>query len=119
MSLPRLFNGRREAEPIQQPKPVFFSAEDRERMTVGYSCTASDDFAEYRQNTREIIDGLKLTGERLKKVLGQREKELAEAQMQLKECVNELCGMCRDDQYPENGTCRACKWNAVRRERLE
>ena len=31
-----LFGGRREAEAIQQPAPVFFSPEEERRMTVGY-----------------------------------------------------------------------------------
>lgn len=31
-----VFGGRREAEAIQQPAPVFFSPEEERRMTVGY-----------------------------------------------------------------------------------
>lgn len=37
-----MFGGRREAEAIQQPAPVFFSPEEERRMTIGYKYDPGD-----------------------------------------------------------------------------
>jgi FixJ family two-component response regulator len=109
-----LLNGRRGAKEIQQPAPVFFSPEQIERMTVGYSSAGTDDFVEYRHNTRQLIDEMRRTTERLKIVLEAREDELTETHRRLQQCVKELCQMCGDDKHPENGTCKTCQWQSVK-----
>lgn len=103
MNLLKELNRRRGAETIQQPAPVFFTPERERKMTVGYK---------YEQTITEI----RQTKDRLKSVLEAREAELEHTQMQLRECVKELCEMCGDDLYPENGTCKACKWQKARRD---
>ena len=111
-----LFNGRKGAKDIQQPAPVFFSPEQEKRMAVGYQYKAPEKSAEDRMidEIRQAMADLRQTVNRLKVVLEAREAELEHTQMQLRECVKELCKMCGDDLYPENGTCKACKWQKVR-----
>ena len=111
-------DGQRTAETVQQPKPVFFRPEQEEKMAVGYKSTQPD-----KKSTEKLLDEIKelileeiQTKERLRIVLEAREAELAQTQTQLRECVNELCGMCGDDQHPENGTCGKCRWNEIREE---
>ena len=111
-------NGRRGAETIQQPSPVFFTPEREREMTVGYKYEMPE-----KQDDKKLVDKLRQTiteihqtKDRLKSVLEAREAELEHTQMQLRECVKELCEMCGDDLYPENGTCKACKWQKVRRD---
>lgn len=113
-----LFNGRKGAKEIQQPAPVFFSPEQEKRMVVGYQYKAPEKSTEDRMidEIRQTMADLRQTVNRMKVVLEAREEELAQTQAQLRECVNELCLMCGDDQYPENGTCKTCKWQKVRRD---
>lgn len=111
-----LFSGRKGAKEIQQPAPVFFSPEQEQRMEVGYQHKAPEKIAEDKMidEIRQTMTDLRQTVNRMKVVLEAREEELAQTQTQLRECVKELCGMCGDDQYPENGTCKTCKWQAVK-----
>lgn len=85
-------------------------------MVVGYQHKASEKSAEDRMidEIRQTMADLRQTVNRMKVVLEAREEELAQTQTKLRECVKELCGMCGDDQYPENGTCKTCKWQAVK-----
>lgn len=111
-----LLNGRKGAKEIQQPAPVFFSPEQEQSMEVGYQYKAPEKSAEDRMigEIRQTMADLRQTVNRMKVVLEAREEELAHTQAQLWECVNELCQMCGDDKHPENGTCKTCKWQAVR-----
>ena len=85
-------------------------------MVVGYKCKAPEKISEDRMidEIRQIMADLRQTANRMKVVLEAREEELTNTKAQLRECVKELCGMCNDDQYPENGTCKTCKWQAVK-----
>lgn len=85
-------------------------------MVVGYQYKAPEKSAEDRMidEIRQTMADLRQTVNRMKAVLEAREAELAYTRMQLRECVKELCGMCGDDQYPQNGTCKTCKWQAVK-----
>lgn len=85
-------------------------------MSVGYQYKAPEKSADDRMidEIRQTITEIRQTKDRLKAVLKAREEELANTQTQLRECVKELCGMCGDDQHPENGTCKTCKWHAVK-----
>lgn len=111
-----LFNGRKGAKEIQQPAPVFFTPEQKKRMVVGYQYKAPEKSAEDRMidEIRQTMADLRQTVNRMKVVLESREEELAQTQTQLRECIKELCGMCGDDQHPENETCKTCKWQAVK-----
>lgn len=111
-----LFNGRKGAKEIRQPAPVFFSPEQAKRMVAGYQYKAPEKSAEDRMidEIRQTMADLRQTVNRMKAVLEAREEELAQTQTQLRECVKELCGMCGDDQYPQNGTCKTCQWQAVK-----
>lgn len=121
MSGLRALNGRKEAKQIQQPAPVFFTPEQERKMTVGYqyepdgkNVPALDEAILALKRAGETLTELSQTKERLKIVLEARETELAHTQAQLRECVNELCRMCKDDQYPQNGTCKTCQWQSVK-----
>lgn len=85
-------------------------------MVVGYQYKAPEKSAEDRMidEIRQTMADLRQTVNRMKAVLEAREEELAQTQTQLRECVKELCGMCGDDQHPENGTCKTCRWHAVK-----
>lgn len=85
-------------------------------MVVGYQYKAHEKSAEDRMidEIRQTMADLRQTANRMKSVLEVREEELAYTRMQLRECIKELCGMCGDDQHPENGTCNTCKWQAVK-----
>lgn len=85
-------------------------------MVVGYQYKAPEKSAEDRMidEIRQTMADLRQTVNRLKVVLEAREEELAQTQTQLRECVKELCRMCGDDQYPQNGTCKTCKWQSVK-----
>lgn len=109
-------NGRRGAETIQQPAPVFFSPEQEKRMVAGYQYKAPEKSTEDRMidEIRQTMADLRQTANRMKVVVKAREEELAKTQTQLRECVKELCRMCGDDQHPENGTCKTCRWHAVK-----
>lgn len=111
-----LLNGRKGAKEIQQPAPVFFTPEQKQRMEVGYQYKAPEKSAEDRMidEIRQTMADLRQTANRMKVVLEAREEELANTKAQLRECVKELCRMCKDDQYPENGTCKTCQWQAVK-----
>lgn len=116
-----LFNGRKGAKEIQQPAPVFFTPEQERKMTVGYqyepdgkNAPALDEAILALKRAGETLTELSQTKERLKIVLEARETELAHTQVRLRECVKELCRMCKDDQYPQNGTCKTCQWQAVK-----
>ena len=80
-------------------------------MTVGYKCRQTESFG---TDPEDSLAELKRTNDRLKTVLDVRETELDETRNLLMECVKELCGMCGDDQHPENGTCKTCKWQTVK-----
>ena len=85
-------------------------------MSVGYKYKAPEKSADDRMidEIRQTMADLRQTANRMKVVLESREEELAQTQTQLLECIKELCGMCGDDQHPENGTCKTCKWQAVK-----
>ena len=85
-------------------------------MSVGYKYKAPEKSADDRMidEIRQTMADLRQTANRMKVVLEAREEELAQTQTQLRECVKELCRMCGDDQYPENGACKTCQWQAVK-----
>lgn len=90
-------------------------------MTVGYkykpdgkNVPALDEAILALKRAGETLTELSQTKERLKIVLEAREEELANTKSQLRECVKDLCRMCKDDQYPQNGTCKTCQWHAVK-----
>ena len=85
-------------------------------MVVGYQYKAPEKSAEDRMidEIRQTMADLRQTANRMKVVLEAREEELAQTRTKLRECVNELCRMCGDDQHPENGTCKTCQWQAVK-----
>lgn len=90
-------------------------------MTVGYryepdgkNVPALDEAILALKRAGETLTELSQTKERLKIVLEAREEELANTKSQLRECVKELCRMCKDDQYPQNGTCKTCQWQSVK-----
>lgn len=111
-----LLNGRKGAKEIQQPAPVFFTPEKKQRMEVGYQYKAPEKSAEDRMidEIRQTMADLRQTANRMKVVLEAREEELANTKAQLRECVKELCMICPDSGRDRR--CDTCQWMPVKEE---
>jgi len=111
-----LLNGRKGAKEIQQPAPVFFTPEQKQRMEVGYQYKAPEKSAEDRMidEIRQTMADLRQTANRMKVVLEAREEELANTKSQLRECVKELCMICPDSG--RDSLCDTCQWMTVKEE---
>lgn len=80
---------------VKLPAPVFFSEEEKEKMRQ------NPDGYQYRNTGNEQ------TAAKLKELLEAREKEL-------KECVGEMCELCRTYRLTSDESCKWCKWKAIR-----